>query len=319
MGVEGQTPLLEAQARRVLLHLSQCELLRRMTRDLPPVRGMARAFVAGEERHEAVATAAALQREGLLATVAFLGEHTHDLREARAAATELAEMLHALAAAGLVPNCSLKLSQLGIAVDPDLAERLLIQVVRAARETGGFVRIDMEESALVEQTLAMWERARVHGPVGVVIQAYLRRSVEDVERLIRLGAPVRLVKGAYAEPPSVACTSKAEIDAAYLQLAARLLGPEAIAAGGYPAFATHDERMIRGVLGLARRSSVMPAGFEFQMLLGVRRRLQRRLVGQGYRTRIYVPYGSHWYPYFMRRLAERPGNIFLLARGRLER
>ncbi len=319
MAQAAQSSFVEAQARRLLLWLSHSERLRRLTRDAGPVRRVTRRFVAGEARADVLAVVAALRRQGLRSTVAFLGEHTRDPQEAHAAADELVGLLHALEAAGLEPNCSLKLSQLGLAIDPMLAKDLLARVVAAAATTGGFVRIDMEESALVEQTLTMWEQVRGGGPAGVVIQAYLRRSAGDVDRLAAAGAAVRLVKGAYAEPAAVALTSRAAIDAAYLALAARLLSPAALAAGGQPAFATHDERMIAGVIAHARAAGATRAQFEFEMLLGVRRPLQRRLVAQGYRTRIYVPYGSHWYPYFMRRLAEHPANVALLVRGSLER
>jgi proline dehydrogenase len=308
-----------AQARMALLWLSRRGTLQRLTARFPPARRVARRFIAGETLAEAVATARALAARGFLATVAFLGEHVTDPHEARAAAAEYERLLRSLAAAGLPATCSLKLSQLGILFDVALAETLVRQIVAVAEELDGFVRIDMEGSDLVQPTLDLYERltsACAGRPrLGVVIQSYLRRSEADVRRLIARGAPIRLVKGAYAEPPSVAYPRKADVDAAYLRLADLLLSPEARAHGVYPAFATHDPALIAAVRGMVQARGITPSQYEFQMLLGVRRDLQAALRQAGLRVRIYVPYGSHWYPYFMRRLAERPANLWFLVRA----
>ena len=339
-----------AQARAALLWLSRQRRMQRVMAEFGPARRMARRFVAGETRADALAAVAALRGTGLRTTVAFLGEHTTDPAEARAAADEYAQLLRELAAAGLDANCSLKLTQLGLQIDPAPAEEGLRAVLAVADEVDGFVRIDMESSDVVDATLDLFERvisqrgarsaergvgmsaelntsglpAALGAPrsafrVGVVIQAYLRRSEGDVRRLLARGAPVRLVKGAYAEPPEVAFPHKADVDAAFVRLARLLLAPEARAAGVYPAFATHDPALIAAVGRLARDYGVPADGYEFQMLLGVRRDLQGQIARAGLRLRIYVPYGEHWYPYFMRRLAERPANLFFLVRNLFRR
>jgi proline dehydrogenase len=308
-----------AQARAALLWLSRQSALQRLTVEFPPARRMARRFIAGETLAEAIATARALTAQGFRTTVAFLGEHVTDRREARAAAAEYDRLLRALAAAHVDVNCSLKLSQLGMLFDVTLAEALLRQIVAVAKELSGFVRIDMESSDLVQPTLDLYDRltaaCRGRPPLGVVIQSYLRRSEADVRRLIARGAPVRLVKGAYAEPPTVAYPRKADVDASYLRLADLLLSEEARAHGVYPAFATHDPALIAAVRRMAQARGIPPTDYEFQMLLGVRRDLQETLCRAGLRVRIYIPYGSHWYPYFMRRLAERPANLWFLVRA----
>ncbi|MBI2762021.1 MAG: proline dehydrogenase family protein [Chloroflexi bacterium] len=284
---------------------------------------MARRFVAGETRVDAVATVRTLAGDGLRATVAFLGEHVSDADEARTATEEIERLLRDLAAEGLEPNCSLKLTQLGLLIDDALAEHCLRRVLAAAGEAGGFVRIDMEGSEVLPATLSIFERVREHASggqrVGVVIQSYLRRSEDDVRALIAAGAAVRLVKGAYAEPPEVAYTRKTDVDDAYVRLASLLLSAEAQTAGVYPAFATHDPAMIAAVRRVARERAIAADRYEFQMLLGVRRDLQIRLAEQGQRVRVYVPYGGQWYPYFMRRLAERPANLFFLMRNLIRR
>lgn len=312
-----------AWARAVLLWLSRQHRLQQLTAGFGPARRVARRFVAGESRSDALATVAALRRDGLLATTAFLGEHTTSPAEARAAVGEYAGLLRDLAAAGVQPNCSLKLTQLGLLIDRSLAEDGLRAVLRVAAEVGGFVRIDMEGSEVLPATLDLFESAATprNGPwrCGVVVQAYLRRSEADLRRLIAIGAPVRLVKGAYAEPPSVAYPDRADIDAAFVRLSELLLSEEARARGVYPAFATHDPAMIAAVLGLARERAIGEGGYEFQMLLGVRRDLQLGLAHAGRRVRLYVPYGSHWYPYLMRRLAERPATTWFILRNLVRR
>jgi proline dehydrogenase len=308
-----------ARARAVLLWLSRQQRLQHVTAELGPARRMARRFVAGETRADALATVERLRRDGPLATVAFLGEHSSRVEEARAAGEECRALLRDLAGRGLEPNCSLKLTQLGLLVDAALAEEELRQVLAVADEVGGFVRIDMEGSNLTEATLEMYRRVTRERAgarrLGVVIQAYLHRSEADVRGLIEQGAPVRLVKGAYAEPPSIAFAVKADVDASYLHLVDLLLSRPALEAGVYPAFATHDASIIAAVRAMVRQRGVDAGQYEFQMLLGIRRDLQLRLVREGVRVRVYVPYGEQWYPYFMRRLAERPANVGFLLRN----
>jgi proline dehydrogenase len=253
--------------------------------------------VAGEERAQAVAAVAALRQRGLMATVDYLGENVADRAQARAHAEEYLRLLSDLREAGLDAHVSLKLTAMGLDVD----ERLPLELVGRIAERAPFVRLDMEGSAYTARTLELFRRLRSeHANVGVVLQAYLRRTSADVEEMIRLGARVRLCKGAYDEPPEIAFPSKAQVDASYVRLAERLL-----AAGDYPALATHDGAIVRHVLVLAPPRE----RFEFQMLYGVRGELQDDLVRRGQNVRIYVPYGRSWYPYFMRRLAERPANL----------
>jgi len=265
-------------------------------------------FVAGERLADAVSAIGALNAAGLAATLDFLGENTTTPAAASASAETYAGILDELHRTRVDSNLSLKLTQLGLDLDEGLCETLLAGILDRAGAT--FVRIDMEGSPYTERTLRLFERLWTagHRNVGVVIQSYLRRSEADVERLIALGIRVRLVKGAYAEPPSVAFPRKRDVDAAFARLAERLLRD-----GVYPAIATHDERLIAAAREVATAYGIAPDRFEFQMLYGIRRDLQIRLRREGYRVRVYVPFGGEWYPYFMRRLAERPANVVFLV------
>jgi proline dehydrogenase len=290
--------------RPILLALAHQRGLERFALRHPGLRRTARRFVAGEQLEEAVAAVRNLNQAGLTATLDFLGEHTTSPAGATASAEAYRGILDELRRTGIGSNLSLKLTQLGLDVDETLCETLLRGILEHAGET--FVRIDMEGSEYTERTLRLFERLWTSGRrnVGVVIQSYLRRSEADVEWLIALGARVRLVKGAYAEPPSVAFPRKRDVDDNFARLAARLLRR-----GVYPAIATHDERLIADARETAAAEGVTPERFEFQMLYGIRRDLQVRLRQEGYRVRVYVPFGTEWYPYFMRRLAERPANV----------
>ena len=302
--------------RNLLLALSRSTRLRNAMIHVRPARAMARRFVAGETLNEAITAVQALNRQGLLASLDHLGESVTSEIEARDATTEILDLLDAIQASGVRSGVSVKLTQLGLDLSPTLAAENLERIVARAAEIGCFVRIDMESSEYVRPTLdlfeALWERYK---NVGVVIQAYLYRSAGDVARLIRLGASVRLVKGAYNEPPDVAYPLKADTDANYARLMEQLFGPVARAAGAFPAIATHDTRLIDWATDHTRRQGIPPDRFEFQMLYGIRPALQRQLAAAGYRVRIYTPYGPQWYPYLMRRLAERPANLFFLLRS----
>jgi proline dehydrogenase len=268
-------------------------------------------FVAGKSLDEGLAVCRRLASERILATLDHLGENVAAADEAEASREAYLKALSAIGAGKLPATVSVKLSQLGLDVSEELCRSNVEAVVKAARSAGTAVEFDMESSPYVDATLRMaGEMRRRHGCVRVAIQAYLRRSAADVEELNRMRIPVRLCKGAYKEPPEMAFPSKADVDASYIRLASRLLED-----GEYPALATHDPRMIGAVLETASRLALAPERFEFQMLYGIRRDLQRRLVQSGYRLRLYVPYGNAWYPYFMRRLAERPANLFFLARN----
>lgn len=305
--------------RSLILRLSRSERVKRWMTTFPPARRAARRFVAGEELPEAIAAVRALNARGLMATIDHLGENTRTREEALRAAEEYLRILDAVEEHRLNANVSLKLTQMGLDVDEELCYQNVRRIVEYARERRNFVRIDMESSAYTDRTLTLYERLREEGysNVGVVIQAYLYRSERDVERLIELGANVRLCKGAYAEPPSVAFPKKRDVDRNFLKLLAKLWSPEAQARGVYVAVATHDARILEWARRYARDRKIPTEAFEFQMLYGVRRDLQLQLAQAGYRVRVYVSYGREWYPYFMRRLAERPANLAFLVRNLL--
>jgi len=303
--------------RSAILRLSQSGRVRRWMSTVPAARRAARRFVAGEELPEAIGAVRTLNAQGLMATIDHLGENTRTREEAVRAAQEYVRILDAIEEHRLDANVSLKLTQMGLDVDEELCHENVRRIVEHARERGNFVRIDMESSAYTDRTLALYERLREEGyaNVGVVIQAYLYRSERDAERLIERGANIRLCKGAYAEPPDVAFPKKRDVDRNFLKLLAKLWSPEAQARGVYVAVATHDPKILEWARRYARDRKIPTEAFEFQMLYGVRRDLQRRLVEAGYRVRIYVSYGQEWYPYFMRRLAERPANLWFLVRN----
>jgi proline dehydrogenase len=297
--------------RALLLYLSERKTPRRLLMSLPGARKLPERFIAGDSLADALRVVRRLEAAGLEFTLDHLGESVRETAAAEATGHAYIEILDRLAAEGLCPNISIKLTALGLALDEGLAQRSLKAVAARAREHQGFVRIDMEGSSYVESTLRTFREAQApRDSLGVVIQSYLRRSEEDVKDLIKLGARVRLVKGAYQEPPEIAFPKKSDVDANFIKLMQSLLK-----SGGYHAIATHDPKMIAATQDFARRQKIGPDRFEFQMLYGIRRRLQRELLGQGYRVRIYVPYGEQWYPYFMRRLAERPANVFFLVRS----
>lgn len=297
--------------RAILLWLSRRRALGRLATRTRFTRPMVARFVAGETLEAALPALRRLQRSGLHTTVDVLGEEVHAPERARVAVERYLETLDALAAGDLDRNVSLKLSQMGLRIAPDACRANVAEVVARARTVGAFVRIDMEDHTTTDGTLAMARALRAEGgDVGVVIQSALRRSADDVEHLIQDGTRVRLCKGAYREPASVAFPTKAEVDASFVRLMERLLRD-----GRYPALATHDERLIRRAIAFCRREGIEPERFEFQMLYGVRRDLQEGLVRAGWTVRVYVPHGLEWYPYFMRRLAERPANVWFVLRS----
>jgi proline dehydrogenase len=297
--------------RKTLLWLSSQPRIWRFVRKNRLVRSVASRFVAGETPDSAVAAAVALKEKGITTSLDVLGESVREAPAAEAAAAEYHTVLERLASAQVAVNVSVKPSQVGLDLDPALCERNLRHILDRARALNGFVRLDMESSAYTQRTLDLFERLRpdADGGVGVVIQAALRRSTEDVERLITRSARVRLCKGAYLEPAAVAYPDKPDVDAHYQRLMERLL-----AAGNYPGIATHDERLIRHAQRFAESNGIGRERFEFQMLYGVRRDLQDQLRSAGWNVRVYVPFGTQWYPYLMRRLAERPANVaFILG------
>lgn len=303
-------------SRHILLYLSNASWARRLISGWSLSWRVASRFVAGTDRTAAVQVTKAMNDNGLMVTLDFLGESCTSEGEADQACTEILALLDDIARHELTANVSIKPSQLGLKIDESLALENICRLVRKAADVGNFIRIDMEDSSLVDATLRVYRRLRYDfglDNVGVVIQAYLYRSESDIEQLIQDGARVRLCKGAYAEPADIAFPVKADTDANYMKLAQRLLSAEARQHGVYPAMATHDARIIDQIKTFVRDNAVPVESFEFQMLYGIRRDLQEALVGEGYRMRVYVPYGTAWYPYFVRRLAERPANLWFFA------
>jgi proline dehydrogenase len=299
------------------LYLSRSPSARKTVMSLPFARRAARRFVVGETLEEALRAVGELNGEGMLATLDQLGEDVMNADEARASAAGVASILDGIGKTQVKSNLSLKLTQLGLRVDPELCRENVEMVLERASRLGNFVRIDMEGSDVTEVTFRIYEKVRERHPnVGIVIQSYLRRTERDVrERLIPAGASVRLCKGAYKEPEDLAFPRKADVDASFKRLSDLLLSPEARARGVRTAIATHDEAMVRHVQDKVARGEIGKGEFEFQMLYGIRRDLQRRLAREGHTVRIYVTFGTQWYPYFMRRLAERPANVFFLVRN----
>lgn len=276
----------------------------------PIARRFSARFVAGRTLEEAIAACVQIHREGIAATLDYLGENVKSLDEAIACRDTYLRMLKAMQDAGIEPNVSLKLSQFGLDLSEAACEENVAALVQAAAAIGGFVRIDMESSEYTDRTISLVERLhKRYRACGTVIQAYLRRSAADIGTLDTEQIRVRLCKGAYLEKPPAAFASKAEVDANYLDLAQRLLQD-----GAYPALATHDEQIVAALERFVAGQGIACDRFEFQMLYGIRRDLQQRLIKDGYRLRLYIPFGEAWYPYFMRRLAERPANLLFFLR-----
>ena len=298
--------------RNSLLWLSEQQQIFNFVRRNGLAKKFASRFVAGETIPEAVAAASALEAKGITASLDLLGESVTQPSEAEAACTQYVQMVDEMAAAHDQVNVSVKLTQMGFDIDEELCLRNMTRILERAEQHDGFVRLDMESSAYTQRTLdffinRLFPRFGKH--CGVVIQSCLRRSDMDVQRLVEMKARVRLCKGAYLEPAEVAYPDKADVDKAYVRLVEKLL-----VQGNYPGIATHDEAILGHVRKFVQRNGIGPERFEFQMLYGVRRDLQEQLVQSGCRMRVYIPFGTQWYPYLMRRLAERPANIaFILG------
>lgn len=295
--------------RSSLLWLSQRRSVFNFIKKNGLARKFAARFVAGETLDTAAAATREINARDISVSLDLLGESVSNRDEAAQSRDAAIEIIRRIRDEGLTANVSIKLTQMGLDIDPALAVENTRAILDAA--AGMFVRLDMEASAYVERTLRLFydELQPTYGEaVGVVIQSMLRRSADDIEELIRRKARVRLVKGAYREPAAIAYPDKADVDAQYGAQAERLLLD-----GNYPAIATHDERLIAHVTSYAAEQGIKPERFEFQMLYGIRRDLQDRLRGEGWNVRVYVPFGTEWYPYLMRRLAERPANIAFIV------
>lgn len=306
--------MLGATSKALFHGLAQIPTLQRLASryGMAPGGGFARRFIAGETIEEAVAAVQPLRGQGLLLTLDYLGESVSSTAEAAAAAADYVTIIGAIVASGIERNISLKLTQLGLDVDRATAVDNMRRILEPAEANGFFVRIDMENSPYTDATLGildtLWQQG--HRNIGTVIQSYLKRSPADIRKLNAMGTRVRLVKGAYQEPKDVAYQKKSEVDTAFVELMQLLLDD-----GNYPAIATHDPAMIEATRAYARSKGYANDRFEFQMLYGIRRDLQAELTAAGYPFRVYVPFGREWFPYFMRRLGERPANVLFVAKS----
>jgi proline dehydrogenase len=307
-----------ALLRSAFIALSRNPVLRRFGERSSVGTRLSSRFVAGMEIDDALRVAAAVNNQGMAVSLDSLGESVTSEHEAHTAAEIYHRLLDAIAARKLNANVSVKLTQMGLGLSHELAEGIAENLTEHARSCGSFVRIDMEDSSLTQVTLDVVRRIHarpgLRGAIGTVIQSYLYRSQADVEQLLAEGIRVRLCKGAYKEPAEVAFPRKADVDANYVRLTCMLLDSPF-----YHGLATHDPAMINAAKSFASQHGIEASRYEFQMLFGVRRDLQRELVQQGYNVRVYIPFGREWYPYFMRRLAERPANVFFIAKNLLRK
>jgi proline dehydrogenase len=302
--------------RALLIHLSENRPIRAMAEHSIVGLRMSRRFVAGTTVEEALAAAQAVNKLGMGVSLDNLGENVTNAAEARQSAQVYERLLQAIEERKLQANVSVKLTHMGLDVEEKLARELVSGLVAKAGRSNprNFVRVDMEGSPYTQRTLDFVHQLHRQpgnaGMVGAVIQSYMRRSEQDVEQLVSAGIRVRLCKGAYKEPPDIAYQKKSEVDANYVKLTKMLLK-----SGIYHGIATHDPRMIEEAISFARQERIAPHSFEFQMLYGIRRDLQQKLVREGWRMRVYIPFGTEWYPYLMRRLAERPANLLFLLKN----
>jgi len=303
--------------RSAFIALSQNKKLRAFSERSAVGRRLSSRFVAGMTIEDAVAACERVNREGIAVSLDSLGESVTTETQARASADIYHQLLDLIEQRSLNANVSVKLSQIGMDFDPQLAEKIVGEMVEHAAAAHSFVRIDMEGSPYTEATIAITERlaTRFPGSVGTVLQAYLYRTEADAERLLAQGIRIRLCKGAYKEPPSLAFPAKADVDTNYVKLMKRLATFTQNGSGVFCGIATHDEAIIDTMRTFVKQHNVAKSAFEFQMLYGIRRDLQRRLVAEGFGVRVYIPFGPEWYPYFMRRLAERPANLLFLAKN----
>jgi proline dehydrogenase len=303
-------------ARSTLLFLSRQEGLKDFATRFAPFKKMTSRFVAGEDIETTVGAIRQLNAIGCTATFDHLNEGVTNAAETEGEVREYRQILARIDETGIKSNVSIKLTQFGLGFDPELTYRNARAIVEEAARRGNFVRVDMEDSSVTQVTLDIFRRLRAEfdlNTVGIVVQSYLRRTHEDVQDLLKIPARIRLCKGAYNEPPEVAFPDKADVDENYVRCMKLLLE-----SGVYHGIATHDEKMIEATKSFARERGIGPERFEFQMLYGVRRDLQEGLAREGYNVRVYVPYGKTWYPYFMRRLAERPANVWFVLKNFLK-
>ncbi len=303
-------------SRSALIWLSRQEGLKEFATRFGFFRKLTTRFVAGETIDDAITYIRQINAENCTASFDHLNESVSLEAEAEAEVTEYLNILAKITETQIRSNVSIKLTQFGLGLDPELAYRNARRVVEEARSRGNFVRVDMEDSGVTQVTIDIFKRLRAEfdlNDVGIVLQSYLRRTYADAQKLVKLPARIRICKGAYNEPPEVAFPDKKDVDANYVKVMQLLLS-----SGTYHGIATHDPKMIDATIDFVQREGIGKEKFEFQMLFGIRRDLQRQLARDGYNMRIYVPYGKHWYPYFMRRLAERPANVWFVMKNVLK-
>src|SRR6185312_2153875 len=299
--------------RSALIYLSQHEGLKDFATRFKPFKKLTTRFVAGEDIDEAVEAIRKINALGCSASFDHLNESVSRPDETISEVEEYLHILEQIDATGINSNASIKLSQFGLEIDPELAYRNARTVVAEAARRSNFVRVDMEGSAVTQKTIDIFKRLRAEfglNDVGIVLQSYLYRTYEDAQKLLKIPARIRICKGAYSEPPEVAYPEKKDTDENYVRVMKLLLS-----SGVYHGIATHDPKMIEATIQFVQQEGISKEAFEFQMLYGVRRDLQTQLARDGYNMRVYVPYGKHWYPYFMRRLAERPANIWFVTKN----
>jgi proline dehydrogenase len=302
--------------RSALIYLSRQEWLKEFAAKFGLFKKLTTRFIAGENIDEAVSAIRDINARGGTASFDHLNESVASVAETEAEVHEYLNVLARIDEAGIDSNVSIKLTQFGLVIDPELAYRNARQIVADATRRGNFVRVDMEGSDVTQATIDVFKRLRTEfglNEVGIVLQSYLYRTMDDARDLLKIPARIRLCKGAYNEPPAVAYPDKKDVDDNYIRVMQLLLQ-----SGNYHGIATHDPRMIDATIDFAQREGIGKEAFEFQMLYGIRRDLQDQLARDGYRMRVYVPYGKHWYPYFMRRLAERPANIWFVLKNFLK-
>ncbi len=299
--------------RSALIYLSRQERLKEFATHFKLFKKLTTRFIAGENINEAIAAIRDLNARGCSASFDHLNESVTSPAETEAEVREYLDVLAGIDESGIDSNVSIKLTQFGLEIDRELAYQNARRVVEDATRRGNFVRIDMEGSNVTQATIDVFKRLRAEfglNDVGIVLQSYLYRTMDDARDLLQIPARIRLCKGAYDEPPEVAFPEKRDVDNNYVEVIKVLLS-----SGIYHGIATHDPKMIEATIDFAQREGISKEAFEFQMLYGIRRDLQEKLAKEGYRMRVYVPYGERWYPYFMRRLAERPANIWFVLKN----
>jgi proline dehydrogenase len=300
-------------SRSVLLFLSRQNKLKDIATKFAPFRKMTSRFVAGEDIEQAITAIKALNAMGCTASFDHLNESVSSIAETEAEVEEYLNILKRIDETGIKSNVSIKLTQFGLDIDPELTYKNARAVVEDAARRGNFVRVDMEQSSVTQITIDIFKRLREEfglNSVGIVLQSYLRRTQDDVDEMLKIPARIRICKGAYNEPPEVAFPDKKDTDDNYVKVMQKLVSSDV-----YHGIATHDPNMINATIRFVRDNKLDKSKFEFQMLYGVRRDLQEKLAKDGYNMRVYVPYGKHWYPYFMRRLAERPANVWFVMKN----